>query len=177
MNQNKVSLIIFSCLVCLFIKPSLVLAGVDKNLPLKDLNDTITEGAFKGGQAGDGFSLLNFTRVVSASKKSERVIFEIGDKNGVSYSGKPGYFHAQLTKLPPEFTIDFSQMGFSKVDKKKFIQEFRKSKIIKKIDLNIDNQDNSTNLTIKFKKPLKVRVYTLSPSLKSPKIVVDFISI
>lgn len=161
----------------LIVSNGFVYASISKELPIKELNDTITEGAFKGGQAGSGFSLLDFKRVVSPSKKSERMIFEIGDHNGGTYSGQPGYFHAQLSRKPPEFTIDFSQMVLTKVDQKKLIQLFKKSKLVKKAKFKIDNEDNSTNLTFTLRKPIKARVYTLSPLEKSPKIVVDIISI
>jgi hypothetical protein len=151
-------------------------AAVNKNLPEKPLNEIISEGAFKGGQAGDGFSLLDVKRVVSTSKKAERMIFEIGTYKGEKYSGQPGYFHAQLSKRPPELTIDFAQTVLTKFDSQKLIEMFKKSKLVRRTHMTSDPEDNSTNITMRFKHPVKARVYTLSPKDTSPKVIIDIMS-
>lgn len=151
-------------------------AAVAKILPDRALNEIISEGVFKGGQAGDGFSLLGIKRVVSTSKRAERMIFEIGTYKGEKYSGQPGYFHAQLSRRPPELTIDFAQTVLTKFDSQKLIEMFKKSKLVKRTHMTSDPEDNSTNITLVFRRPVKARVYTLSPEANSPKVVVDIMS-
>lgn len=152
------------------------LASIAKDLPEKPLNEITTEGVFRGGQAGAGFSLLDIKRVVSTSKKAERMIFEIGTHKGEKYSGQPGYFHAQLSKKPPELTIDFAQTVLTKFDSQKLIEIFKKSKLIKKTFMSTDSEDNSTNITMVFRRPVKARVYTLAPKDNSPKVVIDIMT-
>jgi hypothetical protein len=173
---GEVKKLIFAGLVTCFSAQMICFGAVNKNLPEKPLNEVITEGAFKGGQAGDGFSLLDIKRVVSVSKKAERMIFEIGTYKGEKYSGQPGYFHAQLSKKPPELTIDFAQTVMTRFDSQKLIAMFKKSKLIKRTQMSTDPEDNSTNITMLFKRPVKARVYTLSPKDNSPKVVVDIMS-
>lgn len=152
------------------------LASVAKKLPIKKLNEIISEGAFRGGQAGNGFSLLDIKRVVSTSLKNERMIFEIGTLNGTKYSGQPGYFQAQLRKRPPELSIDFAQTVLAKFDQNRLLSLFKTSKLVKNTIMTTDAIDNSTNITLILKKPIKARVYTLAPKDTSPKVVVDLLS-
>jgi hypothetical protein len=151
-------------------------SAISKDLPEKQLNEITTEGVFRGGQAGAGFSLLDIKRVVSTTKKAERMIFEIGTHKGEKYSGQPGYFHAQLSKHPPELIIDFAQTTLAKFDGQKLMEIFKKSKLIKKTFMTTDPEDNSTNITIVFRRPIKARVYTLAPKENSPKVVVDIMT-
>jgi hypothetical protein len=138
------------------------------------INEYVTKGSFRGGQAGNGFSLKDIKRVVSSSLNSERMIFEISDREGRSYSGKPGYFHAQLRQNPSRISIDFAQMGRSSVDAKKLATFFKKSQLVKASRITLDSEDQSTNVTLYLKKQVKFRVFSLAPKAGSPKVVVDF---
>jgi hypothetical protein len=148
-------------------------AAIPKNLPSQSLQNFLPEGSFRGGGAGTGFSLLGVKRVYSTDRKSERLIFEIGDKEGKPYSGKPGYFHAQLFKNPSEFSLDFSQLVRSHVSSDQVRSLVKNSKLIDRINLVTDKEDHSTNLFMRFKSPVTMRMFILSPKKKSPKLVVD----
>ncbi len=153
---------------------SQILAAIPKVsstvLPLKTF---LAEGSFRGGVSGDGFTLMSVKRVYSTTGKSERFIFEMGDRSGKPYSGKIGYYHAQLFKNPSELSLDFSQLGRSRVGTPQFKALFKNSKLVENSNLVLDKQDHSTNVSMKFKYPVKMRVYSLSPKGKSPKLVVD----
>lgn len=139
-------------------------------VPLKSF---LSEGSFRGGSSGDGYSLLSVKRVYSTTGKAERLIFEMGDRAGKAYSGKIGYYHAQLFKNPSELSLDFSQLVRSRVGTPQFKSLFLNSKLVEKANLVLDKQDHSTNVSMKFKYPIKMRVYSLSPKGKSPKLVID----
>jgi hypothetical protein len=138
------------------------------------MNEYITKGSFRGGQAGNGFSLKEIKRVVSASKNSERMIFEVSDRDGKTYSGKPGYFHAQLMQNPSRISIDFAQMGRSAIDAKKLTNLFKKSQLVRASRITLDNEDQSVNVTLYLKNPVKLRAFSLAPKAGTPKVVIDF---
>jgi hypothetical protein len=164
-------------LICLFIVVQLAVlnavAAVPNDKVPKTIRAFLPEGSFRGGLAGNGFSLLGIKRVFSTDGHSERIIFEIGDKNGKPYSGRPGYFHAQLFRNPSEMSLDLSQLLKTKVSANQLRALLRKSKLIQTADLVSDLEDRSTNVKMRFKVPIKMRVFTLSPKNNSPKLVLD----
>lgn len=148
-------------------------AAIPKDSSLASLKSFLPEGSFRGGGAGTGFSILSIKRVYSTDGKSERIILEFGDKDGQPYAGKPGYFHAQLFRNPSELSLDLSQLVKSKVTADQIKRLIKKSKLIQTANLESDIEDHSTNLAMRFKAPVKMRVFTLSPKKKAPKLVLD----
>src|SRR5437868_13823594 len=67
----------------------------------------IKEGSVTGGIAGSGFSLLDLRRTADNKKHLERVVIDIGDMQGQTLKGLPGYFHAELKKNPSKLVLDF----------------------------------------------------------------------
>jgi hypothetical protein len=156
-----------------FIFQIVCFGAIRQNTQFKILNKVILDGAYNGGQAGDGFSLLNVKRSISESKKVERIIFEIGNYKGDKYLGQAGYFHAQLSKNSMELTIDFAQTVLTIFDNEKLIEVFKNSKIVKNTFLSVDAEDNSTNITLIFKNPIKVQVDEVASQESFPKIIFD----
>lgn len=161
-------------LILLQFTTSSVSANMAKNAEAESSNGFLTEGSFRGGGAGIGFSLLRLKRVYSTDGMSERLIFEIGDKDGQAFIGQPGYFHAQLFKKPSKLSLDLSQLLKSQVTSKELKKIFKKSKLVKSASITSDAADNSTNISIQFKSSVKMRVFTLSNQTSSPKLVIDF---
>ncbi len=155
----------------------LSLAAIPKTNSLASVKTFLSEGSFRGGQFGSGFSIVGLKRVYSPNGNAERFIFEIGDRDGRKYSGKTGYFHAQLFRNPSELSLDLSQVLKSKVDNHQLRSLIKKSKLIQKAELTVDREDNSTHFAMKFKSPIKMRVFTLSPKKSSPKLVIDITKI
>lgn len=135
----------------------------------------IAEGSFRGGLSGDGFSILAIKRVYSTSGNSERFIFEVGDRAGAALKGKLGYYHAQLFKNPSELSLDFSQMHRSKVSSTQLKKLIKTSKIVETAQMVLDKQDGSTNVQMRFKYPVKMRVFSLAPKKQTPKLIVDIV--
>jgi hypothetical protein len=135
--------------------------------------DFLIEGSFRGGASGTGFSLLSLKRVYSRDGRSERLVLEIGDKDGKVYFGQPGYFHAQLQKKPARLSLDLSQLLKSNITQDQLKTLFRRSKLVRTVELNPDLEDQSTNLLFSFRVPVKMRIFTLSPEAMAPKVVID----
>lgn len=161
-------------LVALLLPTSMGLAVYAKNYKPTFGKGLLSEGSFRGGGAGPGFSLISLKRVYSTDGKSERLIFEIGDKEGNSYVGQPGYFHAQLFRKPSKLSLDLSQLLKSQVSPEEFKELFKKSKLVKSANISADEDDQSTNIQIQFKSAVKMRVFTLSPDSMSPKLIIDY---
>lgn len=167
---------IFNLLLSLVLAWSLVIpsmAAIPKSPNLVTLNTFLTEGSFRGGKSGGSYSLLGVKRVYSPNGKSERLIFEMGDKRGQAFTGKPGYFHAQLFRNPSELSLDLSQVVSSKVNSSNLSQLIKTSKLIQNASLALDREDHSTHVSMRFKSPIKMRVYTLAPQKGTPKLVID----
>lgn len=152
-------------------------AAIPKSNNLASVKSFLSEGSFRGGKFGSGFSLLGVKRVYSSNGNSERFILEIGDRDGRLYSGKPGYFHAQLFRNPSELSLDLSQIIKSRVTSAHLKNLIKQSRLIQNADLTVDREDYSTHFTMRFKSPIKMRVYTLSPKKSSPKLVIDITKI
>ncbi|MEY4617264.1 MAG: hypothetical protein RJB66_2224 [Pseudomonadota bacterium] len=165
-----------SIILLIFLQFSVSFAQANMVTPTTALaaDGFLTEGSFRGGGAGVGFSLLRVKRVYSADGNSERLIFEIGDREGRAFIGQPGYFHAQLFKKPSKLSLDLSQLLKSQVTSKDLKKIFKNSKLVKNASINSDSDDHSTNVSIQFKSSVKMRVFTLSTQSTSPKLVIDF---
>lgn len=165
-----------SIVMLMFLQFSVSFAQANMVTPNNDMTTDgfLTEGSFRGGGAGVGFSLLRVKRVYSTDGNSERLIFEIGDKEGRAFVGQPGYFHAQLFKKPSKLSLDLSQLLKSQVTSKDLKKIFKNSKLVKTASINLDSEDHSTNISLQFKSSVKMRVFTLSTQSTSPKLVIDF---
>lgn len=152
-------------------------AAIPKNNNLATVKSFLSEGSFRGGKFGRGFSLLGIKRVYSSSGNSERIILEMGDRDGKIYSGKPGYFHAQLFRNPSELSLDLTQVLKSRVTNAHLKNLIKQSKLIQTADLSADREDHSTHFNMRFKAPIKMRVFTLSPKKSTPKLVIDITKI
>lgn len=153
------------------------LAAIPKSNNLATVKSFLSEGSFRGGKFGSGFSLLGVKRVYSSSGNSERIILEMGDRDGKFYNGKPGYFHAQLFRNPSELSLDLTQVLKSRVNNTHLKNLIKQSKLIQTADLSADREDHSTHFNMRFKTPIKMRVFTLSPKKSTPKLVIDITKI
>ena len=153
------------------------IASIPKVSNLDSIKTFLSEGSFRGGKFGSGFSLVGVKRVFSPNGNAERLILEMGDKDGKLYSGKTGYFHAQLFRNPSELSLDLPQLMKSKVNNTHLKNLIKQSKLIQMADLSLDPEDHSTHLKMRFKTPIKMRVFTLSPKKSTPKLVIDITKI
>lgn len=134
------------------------------------------EGVSYGGLAGSGFTLMDLRRTADAKKKVERIVIDVGDRNGAAMRGWPGYYFAELKKNPQRLIIDFAQMPNARIDQKKIASRMTGSLAVLKTSMSLDPVDSSLNLTLDLKKNTKVRVYQVSGKKATSKVVVDLIS-
>ncbi|WP_413577256.1 hypothetical protein ACLVWU_03180 [Bdellovibrio sp. HCB290] len=134
------------------------------------------KGELFGGIAGSGFTLLDVRRTGDKSKKVERVVFDVGDKNGQKIKGWPGYFHAELKNNPQRLILSFSQMPASLVNEVALNYRLKSSFAVKKTALSMDPLDSSLNLTMDLKPNTKVRVYQVAGKKTTSKVVVDLMA-
>lgn len=132
-------------------------------------------GSTFGGLAGSGFTLLDVKRVATNSDKIERLVFDIGDKEGQDMRGWPGYYHVELKNNPQRLVIDFAQMPNSRVTQLTLNSRLKGSPSILSSIMSLEPVDNSLNLTMSLKSNTKVRVYQVMGKKSTSKVVVDLI--
>ncbi|MFN8945300.1 MAG: hypothetical protein ACK5WZ_11845, partial [Pseudobdellovibrionaceae bacterium] len=114
-------------------------------------------GSVTGGQAGTGFSILNL-ELVPQKNKVERIIVDVGNFEGKPHKGKPGYFHVEM-KANRLVSIDFAQMGMTKVTQEKLNLALKKSRLVSKGRITYDSQDQNMNVSLTPRKAFKVKAY------------------
>lgn len=134
------------------------------------------EGASIGGLAGTGFTLVDVRRTADAKKKMERVVFDVGDSDGLPMKGLPGFYHAELQKNPNRLVLDFSQMPNTRITESTISSRFKNSLAVRKSQMSLDPVENTLNLTLDLKPNTKVRVYQVAGKKATSKVVVDFIT-
>ncbi len=128
-----------------------------------------------GGQAGAGFSLLNLSKIQAKNGKAERLIFEVGTKEGNILIGKPGYFNAQNQIHPNRIVLDFSQMMQSKVDEKFIRGILKDSKLVKNVKVISDPQDRTLSMTLDLNTAVKIKIVQVAGKKQTAKVVLDII--
>lgn len=136
----------------------------------------VGEGTSFGGLAGNGFTLMDLRRSADAKKKIERIVMDVGDRNGAALRGWPGYYFVELKKNPQRLVIDFAQMPNSNIDQKMLALRMKNSFAVMKTSMSRDPVDSSLNLTMDLKKNTKVRVYQVAGKKATSKVVIDLIS-
>jgi hypothetical protein len=128
-------------------------------------------GALQGGQAGAGFSVLNIKNSPIA-KRSERVLFEIGNMQMQKLTGPVGYYNVEM-KAGNKLIVTFTQTLNSKIEGKALEKVFAKSNYIKSSQFHFDPIAQSMSLELDLKKPVVVRVVSLKGAKETGKLVLD----
>lgn len=133
----------------------------------------LSQGVVIGGQAGPGFTLLNVRRQNTKNLALERVILDIGDKEGKPLFNRVGYFHVSVEQAPARVVIDLSQMLGSRVSEISLGRLFLKSPFIKKAELSIEDGDNTAKIVLSTKVPVVAEVFQMPSKDKPSRIVID----
>ena len=128
-----------------------------------------------GGQAGAGFSLLNLQKIQAKNGKAERLVFEVGTKEGQTLKGLPGYFNAQNQVGPNRIVIDFSQMFGSKVDENFIKGILKDSKLVKSVKVTTDPQDKTVSMTLDLNSAVKMKTMQVAGKKQTAMVVLDII--
>jgi hypothetical protein len=153
-------------------QPSFAASLYKKALDTKTEN-YMTSGVVIGGEAGAGFSLLNVRRQHSPKIGVERVILDIGDREGLPLKTHPGFFHVSIEKKPARIVIDLSQVTRSKVTEMELVKIFSASPFIKSVELSMDAEDSAATLVFNTKTSVAVEVFQLPLNKKSGRLVID----
>lgn len=164
------------CLMVLFLALPTVAAVSSQAIKPSASNILVGEGTSFGGLAGNGFTLMDLRRTADVKKKVERIVMDVGDRNGAALRGWPGYYFVELKKNPQRLVIDFAQMPNSNIDQKQLALRMKESLAVTKTSMSLDPVDSSLNLTMDLKKNTKVRVYQVSGKKTTSKVVIDLIT-
>jgi hypothetical protein len=128
-------------------------------------------GALQGGQAGTGFSILN-VKNLAISKKSERLLVEVGDMQMQKLFGTIGYYNVEM-KRGNKLVVTFTQTLNSKIESRELKKIFAKSNYIKSSQIHFDPVAQSMSIELNLKKPVIVRVVSLKGIKETGKLVLD----
>lgn len=129
-----------------------------------------------GGQAGAGFSLLNLQKIQAKNGRAERLIFEVGTKDGYVLKGLPGYFNAQNQVGPNRIVLDFSQMMKSKINEAFIKGILKDSKFITGVKLTSDPQDKTLSMILDLNTAVQMKTVQVAGKKQTAKVVLDIVS-
>lgn len=158
----------------LAISPAAFSASIYKKALSTKTNDYVGQGVVIGGQAGPGFTLLNVRRQNTKNLALERVILDIGDKEGKPMLNRLGYFHVAVEKEPSRVIIDLSQVLRSRVSEIELGRLFLKSPFIRKAEMSMEAGDNTAKIVLSTKVPVIAEIFQMPSADKKPgRIVID----
>jgi len=153
---------------------SISMAAVPAKKPAMKVNKILSgEGSTFGGLAGGGFTLLDVRRTADAKKRLERIVLDIGDINGATKKGWPGYYFAELKSNPQRLIMDFSQMPNARINQAQINASLKGSTAIRRTAMSMDPTDSSLILSMDLKPNTKVRVYQVAGKKSTSKVVID----
>jgi hypothetical protein len=152
--------------------PAFGLSIYNKALDVK-ANHYITQGVVLGGEAGPGFTLLNIRRQNSPKLGLERVILDIGSRDGKPLLKKLGYFHVSVEQNPARVVIDLMQTSQSRVNEAALARMFSKSPFVKTVQMVMEPEDGSAKIVLNTRMPVAAEVFRLTSEKKPSRIVVD----
>lgn len=137
-------------------------------------NSYIQDGVFTGGQAGSGSTLLGVRRAYSAKAKLERVIVDMGDKDGKSARPENmGYFQASVDASRNRVVLDLAQLKMSMVTERSLAETFKKSPYVKSVEFTLDPEDKAGSLVLNLKRPMRLETFRISAPGKPARVVMD----
>ena len=119
-------------------------------------------GFINGGVAGEEFSLLKIENQVAG--QSETLSLAYGDRQGKQIRGLPGFYQIALDRDGRRLVIDLAQVDRTAVDPQSLRQKLKSSPLVSSVDMTMDPQDRSTNITLNLKEPIEISVVSTGPS-------------
>jgi hypothetical protein len=142
----------------------------------------LKDGVVRGGKADNYMSLLDLRRSYSPQAKTERLIFDWGDKIlGMAPHG--GYYQVEYRaasgKTPAKVIVSLSLTLNSRIEKSQLTEKVKGGLYIKQARLEFDPIGQAQNLTFELRKPVRVRVMSYAGRVEKPqtpaRLVVDFV--
>jgi hypothetical protein len=163
----------FFLLLALVAGPTAFSASIYKKALSTKKDQYLTSGVVIGGQAGAGFTLLNVRRESSNKLAMERIIFDIGDRDGQPLLNRLGYYHISVEKNPSRIIVDLSQVAKSKVSEMDLARLFSKSPFVQKVEMSMEPEDNSAKIVLLTKEPVAAEIFEMQSAKKASRIVID----
>lgn len=160
-------------IVSLLMAPSAFSASLYKKALTTKTNQYMTSGVVIGGQAGPGFTLLNVRHESSNKLAMERIIFDLGDREGRPLLNQLGYFHVSVEKNPSRLIIDLSQVARSRVSEINLARVFAKSPLVAKVQMSMEPEDNQARIVLNTKVPVAAEVFEMPSDKKASRLVID----
>lgn len=136
-------------------------------------NQYLSHGVFIGGRSGRGFTLLDIRRFFDKKAQAERVVLDWGDHNARPLKGQIGFFHVGLDKNQKRLVVDLTQVSRAGLDEKQAIEKFKRSPLVKEVQLIFDPLAVSTQLILEFKTEIAAEVFYLVGEKASSRLVLD----
>jgi hypothetical protein len=137
-------------------------------------NGYIQDGVFTGGQAGLGVSVLDVRRVYAKKVGVERVIIELGDKDGkVGPANQFGYFQASIDSKQNRIVLDLAQLRMTEVTEQKLQAVFKKSPYVKSTEFTVDPEDKAGSLVLNLNRPMRLETYRMISKGKAARVILD----
>ena len=136
-------------------------------------NRYMSEGVFTGGKAGSGASVLGVRRAYSAKAQIERVIIEMGDKDGKGDKDNLSYFQASIDPANSRMVLDLTQLKNAQVTEQKLKDVFKKSAYVASTEFTLDPEDKTGSMVFHLKRPMKMEVFQLHSKGKPSRVVID----
>jgi hypothetical protein len=135
---------------------------VSSVVPMRILSGRISppveSGVLVGGQSGVEFSLIGIRSETAPEISGERMIFDYGNRQGAPQNGEPGFFHVAIDQNAKRAVIDLAQIRSTTIDPQKLKQILGASKLVTESDMTMDPIDGTTNITLNFSRPVRLRV-------------------
>jgi hypothetical protein len=127
----------------------------------------------RGGEAGQGFSLLGLRRHYVASSGTERIVFDIGDQRGQKLTTRPGYFQMVQDAKNSRVVLDLYQISASQMTPEEFIKSVKSSPLIKSARMLYDPEDRGLTLELLLNAKVTARAFEMEPGSSGARIVLD----
>lgn len=138
----------------------------------KKANAYIKDGIIFGGQNGIGYSLMDIRRFYSGKDRVERLIFEMGDEQGLP-AKTLGFFQVNLDAKLRRIDVDLSQMRGAALDQKKVADLFKTSPFVKMVKLTYDPEDRAILMQVFLKQKVEMEVFEIPAKNKFSRIAID----
>jgi hypothetical protein len=136
-------------------------------------NRYVTDGVFTGGKAGTGATVLGVRRTFSAKAQIERVIVDLGNKDGKADQSQTGYFQVSMDAGNNRVVLDLTQLKMAKVTEQQLKSVFKKSAYVSATEFTLDPEDKTGSMVFRLKRPMKLEVFQLRTPGKPSRVVLD----
>lgn len=134
-----------------------------------------TSSATKGGNFRDLQSVLDIRHTADSNKKVERIVIDLGTRDGKQLMGEVGYYHVEYKKEQNALIVDLAQTPISNISPEQFKARLKSSSLIKSATMILDPVTNNMNLSLRLVDQAKPRVFRAVGKKTASKIVIDVV--